>query len=148
MKITIEEDEIQTSIKEYLGRIMTVAQGAQIEIDLKATRGDRGFTAIIDITPNQKGGYVLAETPRVVTQEKIVPTQVNSDYKLTHDEPAIEEPVKEDPPFDTYTVEAEPITQSDETQHELSETSAVTKTGEDASGVKKRSLFGGLKKPN
>lgn len=51
MQITIVQSEIETAIRNYIGEQINVKEGMQIDIVLKATRGDEGQTAIIDIHP-------------------------------------------------------------------------------------------------
>ena len=50
MKITIDQSEIETAIKNYIGERVALRPNQEISIGLAATRGDRGFTAEIDIT--------------------------------------------------------------------------------------------------
>lgn len=49
MKITLEQNEIEQAIRNYINDQMHIKDGMEIVIDLKATRGDAGMTANIDI---------------------------------------------------------------------------------------------------
>lgn len=49
MKFVLVEAEIKQAIHEYVSKLITVAPGATIEIDMKATRGADGVTAEIDV---------------------------------------------------------------------------------------------------
>lgn len=51
MQITLNQDEIIHAIKSYVCSQINVAEGQDIEIDLKATRGETGFTAVLNIVP-------------------------------------------------------------------------------------------------
>ncbi|MDR5839311.1 hypothetical protein [Caballeronia sp. LZ034LL] len=54
MKIQIVQAEIEEAIRNYIGEQISIKEGMKIEIDLRSTRGDAGFTADIDITPAGK----------------------------------------------------------------------------------------------
>lgn len=49
MKFVLVEAEIKQAIQEYVSKLITVAPGATIDIDVKATRGADGVTAEIDV---------------------------------------------------------------------------------------------------
>ena len=51
MKITIGQSEIEAAVKTYILSIMTLAEGANIEVDFSATRGPDGLTANINVLP-------------------------------------------------------------------------------------------------
>ena len=51
MQIIINQSEIESAIRTYVQEQINVKPGMQIDIDLKATRGAEGATAIIDISP-------------------------------------------------------------------------------------------------
>lgn len=51
MQIQLNQVEIETAIRNYVHEQINVREGMQIDITLKATRGDDGQTAIIDIVP-------------------------------------------------------------------------------------------------
>ena len=60
MQITIVQAEIEQAITDFIHRQINVREGMLIQIDLKATRGDAGFQAVIDIVdPNT----ALTSTP-------------------------------------------------------------------------------------
>ena len=62
MKITIDQPEIERAIRnEILGQIR-MAEGMKMSIDLAATRGERGFTATIEISPEAGEVAVEAKT--------------------------------------------------------------------------------------
>ena len=70
MQITIVQAEIEQAITDFIHRQINVREGMLIQIDLKATRGDAGFQAVIDIVdPNST---TVASAPK---QEKAEPEQ-------------------------------------------------------------------------
>lgn len=70
MQITIVQAEIEQAITDFIHRQINVRDGMLIQIDLKATRGDHGFQAVIDIVdPNSA---TIASAPK---QEKAEPEQ-------------------------------------------------------------------------
>ena len=81
MRITITEAEIKTAITNHIEAQGFNLTGKNVEIDLKATRGDAGYTADIDITAAGESGNVAAPVTK----------QVN----VSNDKPAAE-PVEEE----------------------------------------------------
>ena len=70
MQNTIVQAEIEQAITDFIHRQINVRDGMLIQIDLKATRGDHGFQAVIDIVdPNSA---TIASAPK---QEKAEPEQ-------------------------------------------------------------------------
>lgn len=67
MQITLIQSEIEQALKNYINDIMSVKDGMEIEIQLKATRGEEGTTAIIDIVPQKpkapRGSRTSGEVP-------------------------------------------------------------------------------------
>lgn len=51
MQITLNQDEIETAIKDYVSNQIVIAEDMEIAIDMKAGRGDNGYTATLDIRP-------------------------------------------------------------------------------------------------
>lgn len=49
MQIIIAQDEIELAIRRYIAEQINVRDGMEIDIDLKATRGEAGMQAFIDI---------------------------------------------------------------------------------------------------
>lgn len=52
MQITITQTEIERAIREYMSRRINIVDGTHVEIEMKATRGADGFSAIVDICEN------------------------------------------------------------------------------------------------
>lgn len=53
MQITLNQDEIMEALKDYAFRVINVAPGNDITIDLKAGRGENGYSATLEITPQR-----------------------------------------------------------------------------------------------
>ncbi len=51
MQLTLNQSEITQAITAYIRNAVSVNDGMEIRIDLKATRGDQGHSAIVDIVP-------------------------------------------------------------------------------------------------
>lgn len=133
MQITIVQTEIEQAIENYVKSMISVNDDQKISIDLKATRGDTGMQAFIDIVPRKRvqaasiTGLVAAATPK-------------ADPK-----PEVKEEVQE-----TAAVQTEEVEQQAEAE-------APTRKGveievdEEGNPVKPagapKSLFGNLKKP-
>ncbi|AVO23150.1 hypothetical protein RIVERRIDER_69 [Xanthomonas phage RiverRider] len=49
LEITIDQNEIETAIRNHIGTLITVAEGQNIGITLKAGRGENGYSATIEI---------------------------------------------------------------------------------------------------
>ena len=52
MQITLVQHEIETALRNYVTSLLNVREGHRIDITLKATRGEDGSTAVIDIVPD------------------------------------------------------------------------------------------------
>lgn len=51
MQITLNQTEIETALRRYVNDQVNIREGHEIIIDLKAGRGENGFSATIDIVP-------------------------------------------------------------------------------------------------
>lgn len=147
MQITLVQTEIETAIRNYIHSQIVVKDGMKIDIILKATRGDEGTTAIIDITPeNQATTPTPVVAPALTAIQKKVSTPVPPIVKV--EEPK-QEPVAEPEPESAAesvpVVDVDPVpapkapTQVDEPASEAESDS------EDA--APRKSLFSGLSKP-
>lgn len=54
LQITLNQTEIENAIKAYLQNLLVFADGTDIKIDMKATRGAEGFSATIDVNPDSE----------------------------------------------------------------------------------------------
>jgi hypothetical protein len=51
MQITLNQEEIEAAVKDYVHAQINVAEGQDISIDFTNGRGDKGLTASLDIVP-------------------------------------------------------------------------------------------------
>lgn len=73
MQITITQAEIETAIRNYTLALIAVREDMRIDIELRATRGAEGYTAVIDINPagGPDGGEAIPESPKVEPEAKV-----------------------------------------------------------------------------
>ena len=143
MQITLIQAEIEQALKNYINDIMSVKEGMEIEIQLKATRGEEGTTAIIDIIPSKpktavRGSRVSGEAAgKSVSAVKAEPEPV----KAVEPEPEPEVAVKAEPEVAVAEeAEAEPAEAAVEAEDEPVEPAP-------AEAAPRKSLFAGLSKP-
>lgn len=149
MQLTLPQSDIESAIDAYVREMITVREGHEIQIELKATRGDQGNTAIINIVPAgtprevpEKPSKAAAETvarPRLGVAAAVAEAQKNKQTEVV---------VQRDPATDTVTdqnqpsaevqaeVAADPVVESQPVQEQPVEQPVV-----------KKSLFGNLTKP-
>ncbi|AHC56579.1 hypothetical protein JJJA_0063 [Achromobacter phage JWDelta] len=90
MQITLVQSEIEQALKNYINEQVNVKEGMEIVIVLKATRGEEGTTAVIDITKP-----IVVQAPAKTV--RAVTSKVEAAPK---EEPKPTVEPKEDPPFD------------------------------------------------
>lgn len=79
MQIILTQDEIFQALENYVYSQINVAEGQSIDIDMKAGRGDNGFTATLDIratTAAPKPKPVVATTTSEPSEEENTSTPV------------------------------------------------------------------------
>lgn len=69
LEITIDQTEIETAIKNHIGTLLTINEGQEVAIDLKAGRGENGFSASVKI-----GTVTAGVAPSTEQAEKPVVT--------------------------------------------------------------------------
>jgi hypothetical protein len=112
MQITINQAEIEQAIKSHILGVIAINPNQQIDIDLKATRGDTGYQAIINITeaPGENQielassnvtrmvGGVLGKAPKVQVSNPVpakVPSTPAEVRQMMAEEAAAEEEAQE-----------------------------------------------------
>ena len=143
MKITIDQEEIETAVTNHIKSLITVKDGQEISIDFKAGRGENGLSAEISIDAPVAKATTSKPTPRAPAQETAqVATQevqetVAADLKPATQvaENAAQDVAEPAPVADAVQVE-EPVTETAE--QAPAEEAEVKPTG---------SLFAGLKRP-
>ena len=142
MQITLIQSEIEQALKNYINDIMSVKDGMEIEIQLKATRGEEGTTAIIDIVPQKpkasRGGRTSGEVPAKAEPAKAAaPAKAEAAQAVAEADP---EPVAES----VAEAEADDAEQVAEQAQEPAPVEAEQAPAEEAP---RKSLFAGLNKP-
>ena len=69
MQIILVQHEIETALRNHVTSLLQVREGNRIDITLKATRGEEGSTALIDIVPDNTvavGQAVISSAATVV----------------------------------------------------------------------------------
>lgn len=114
MQIVLQHDEILEALKEYANRIINVAPGNDITIDLKAGRGENGYSATLEITPQRltsthdpKGPNVRASSSEgsVGLRTEVIERTVVEPSKRILREVAPELPVEGETVIDTAPTE-------------------------------------------
>ena len=138
MQITLVQTEIETAIRNYIHSQIVVKEGMKIDIILKATRGDEGTTAIIDITPEGQVPASAASAPVAApVQKKVVPVVAAVPTQTKAAEPELEpEPV----PEKAESAEADPCP-------ELADGVELVEAEPASDPTPRKSLFGNLSKP-
>lgn len=142
MQITLIQSEIEQALKNYINDIMSVKDGMEIEIQLKATRGEEGTTAIIDIVPQKpkasRGRLTSGEVPAKAEPVKAAaPAKAEAAQAVAEAAP---EPVAES----VAEAEADDAEQVAEQAQEPAPVEAEQAPAEEAP---RKSLFAGLSKP-
>ena len=140
MQITLIQSEIEQALKNYINDIMSVKDGMEIEIQLKATRGEEGTTAIIDIVPQKpkaaRGGRTSGEIPA-----KAEPVKAAADPVKAEPAQAVAETVAE-----AEADDAEQVAEQAQ-EPEAQEPAPVEAEQAPAEEAPRKSLFAGLSKP-
>lgn len=147
MQITLNQVEIEAALKAYILNQININDGMEIVIDLKATRGEAGTTAIIDIVPRteQKAEAVKPVASRTVTaQAKEVVKEKPAAVATTSMAQVVEEAQASEP--ETSAEEA-----GQETAAQAEAESADAEEAEEAApapaGSARPSLFATLNRP-
>ena len=120
MQITINQTEIEKAILDFMHKRINIKEGTQVDIEMKATRGAEGFSAVIDIMDSP------AEHAEMVQKEKERQTKVKEE-KLEEAGRFLEATVKQDEPEDKETDDTETASASDEQVSEPEEAKPAKK---------------------
>ena len=147
MQITLIQSEIEQALKNYINDIMSVKDGMEIEIQLKATRGEEGTTAIIDIVPQKpkasRGGRTSGEVPAKAEPAKAAaPAKAEAAQAVAEAAP---EPVAESV-AEAEADDAEQVAEQAQ-EPEALEPAPVEAEQAPAEEAPRKSLFAGLSKP-
>ena len=146
MQITLIQSEIEQALKNYINDIMSVKDGMEIEIQLKATRGEEGTTAIIDIVPQKpkapRGSRTSGEVPAKAEPVKAAaaPAKVEAAPAVAEAEPVVESVAEAE------ADDAEQVAEQAQ-EPEAQEPAPVEVEQAPAEEAPRKSLFAGLSKP-
>lgn len=81
MQITINQSEIESAITTYINGLFKLNPGTKIQIELKATRGAEGATAIIDIVADAQVGQMAVAAVQEPKKKEVA--EAIHDFKAT-----------------------------------------------------------------
>lgn len=133
MQIILVQAEVEQAIKDYIANRVTLAEGTEIAIDLKAGRGPEGFTASIDIVPATTKAIPAGPIKRAVAPKAVEVAQASDEVETA----------------DQETSSPPETASSESTDGAVAESSTAETASDDAEAAPApiRSLFAGLKKP-
>lgn len=142
MQITLNQVEIEEAITNYVNDLVSVNEGMTITVTIKATRGEEGTTALIDIIPE------VAE-PEEVEPEVAEPVKAAARPAR---KPAVKQaaaPAKEESVAETQPEpEPEPVTEEEAAPDAAEVPVADDEQAEVPAVAAPKSLFANLRKPN
>lgn len=74
MQIILSQDEIIAALTAYVGKLINIAEGNEVTIDLKAGRGENGYSATVDIVPT-------TESPKLEVPNRIIQLDTQEEKK-------------------------------------------------------------------
>jgi hypothetical protein len=123
MQITINQNEIEQAIEDFVKSQVTINDDQKITMELKATRGETGFQAVIEITAPKPVEVAGADKPaRKPRQPKVTdePSEKNGNVpagqtvddapETTQTQVINEDPKEENPAVETSTEAEDPST--------------------------------------
>ncbi len=69
MQITLNQAQIEQAITDYIGARLTLAPTQALEIDLRATRGAEGYTAVVDVVDGDETPFASATATAKVVEK-------------------------------------------------------------------------------
>ena len=154
MQITLNQTEIETALRRYVNDQVNIREGHEIVIDLKAGRGENGFSATIDIVPADAMPKAPEPTP-AATSTKPLGIQEKVRSKLQPATPTVSEeaaPETAEEAADEAATEtatdASPEPETATTSQDSGDTNEPEGADEEAPPTEKpKSLFAKLQKP-
>lgn len=123
MQIILTENEIKQAIEEFVFKSMNVNEDKAIDIDIKATRGADGTTAVIDIVDRDGQTEEKAEPVKTAQDAKPVTTgkkkpgpKPKAEKVETEAEPEKEEAQEQEAPQPDFAEESEETSAPDATE--------------------------------
>ena len=88
MIITLVHEEITEALKDYANKVIQVGPDREINIDLKAGRGENGYTATLDIVPKRSTSIPDTSLNRTIAHVKEAVVEAP---ETTHEEITLED---------------------------------------------------------
>lgn len=95
MKFTLVQSEIEQAIQDYIGKVITVKDGATVTVDLKNTRGTDGITAEVDVSLAPLTGVASAPAAPVKREAAPAPAAAKPVANTPAPAPEVAEPTPE-----------------------------------------------------
>ena len=114
MKFTLVQSEIEQAIQDYIGKVITVKDGATVTVDLKNTRGTDGITAEVDVSLSPLTGGTVAPVAPVKREAAPAPAAAKPVAETPAPAPEVAEPTPEVIGQAPDTALQEPIISDDE----------------------------------
>lgn len=73
MQVILVQAEIEQALRNYVNEMISVKEGMEITVDLKATRGADGATAVVDIVPAKEKPVTAVAVASIATPVKVTP---------------------------------------------------------------------------
>lgn len=140
MQITLVQSEIEQALKNYINEQVNVKEGMEITIAFKATRGEEGNTAVIDIVPST----VKPVAPATPTK-RAAPAKVEPKVEAPKEEPKpADPPFEPDPKPETGNQEAASVQESSASTAGAAAVPQNAETASAEAAPRRPSLFGNL----
>ena len=146
MQITLNQVEIEEAITNYVNDLVSVNEGMAITVTIKATRGEEGTTALIDIVPEVIEPEVVepvkaAAKPgrKPAVKQTVVPTK---------EEPVAQAQPEPEPEPVANVAEPEPVKEEEAAPDAAEVPVADDEQVEVPAVAAPKSLFANLRKPN
>jgi hypothetical protein len=140
MQITLSQSEIEEALTDYVMSQVNIKAGMKVYVDLTATHGADGFTAIINIiSPNKViASMQVVDIPTVQEPAFDMPTPVDVPVvqQLTQEENKLAPVVESNPVKEAIAIATVPVAEV-----------VVVPAPQAESVTPVRSLFAGLKRP-
>lgn len=133
MQLILTQRDIEQALTNYVNDLVNIKEGNEITVELKATRGADGATALIDINPAGSAPAVVEKTS-APAQARTVTAKAAEVVKDTPTAKAIQPTPDPEP-----EPEVEPVPEEESEPEPVEEEAAPAR--------KASSLFAGLQKP-
>ena len=151
MQIILDQNEIEQALREHLNTKFRINEGQDITIEMKAGRGENGFTANIDIVPAGTSKPEQGKTLNIAEKTARVPraaAPTTEDTSSTATAAQTEQPTPETAPVaDQAGQEAAQEATSEAAGETASDGAGEAQTGQEAPAKPTTGLFSNLKKP-